>query len=75
MEVYKVIFDNNVAVAARKIDCSLRKSVKVVHKDSKRQVQWLPVFAESEQESIMIANKVVNYYFSLQGHSGKPVSQ
>lgn len=67
MEVYKVIFDNNVAVAARKIDFSLRKSVKVVHKDSKRLVQWLPVFAESEQESIMIANKVVNYYFSLQG--------
>ena len=67
MEVYKVIFDNNVAVAARKIDFSLRKSVKVLHKDSKRLVQWLPVFAESEQESIMIANKEVNYYFSLQG--------
>jgi len=58
MDVYKVIFEHNVAIAARKVDFRLRKSVKVKDKE----IKWLPVFAESEQESIQIANRLVNFY-------------
>ena len=66
MEVYKVIFQDNVAVEAHAVDFSLRKSVKVENTDNKRSIKWLPVFADSEQESIIIANRLVSFYLSLQ---------
>ena len=63
MIAFKVHFANNKAAKAEQLKTSQIESVKVARADGRTIVEWLTIYADTEQESMTIANKVVKDYF------------
>jgi hypothetical protein len=59
MRMYRVLFEHNQAVAANQIDFSNSVSIKIEHPDGYNSVKWVIVYADDEEESMRVANKIV----------------
>jgi len=56
---YKVFFENNKAAATVKLNHSNHECVRIEYPDGISMIQWLVVYANSERDSIVVANTIV----------------
>ncbi len=63
MNFYKVIFDNNKAATSERLMSQQTEGVKIETVEGIHIVKWITIFADDEQESIMVANRVIDDYF------------
>jgi hypothetical protein len=59
VNLYKVIFDNNKPVLTNQVDLSYWNNTDLLKEDGS--INWLPVLALNEQDSIEIAAKIIAY--------------
>ena len=59
METYRVIFNNNRPVFAIPIDKREQASLGVIARNGKKQIGWLAVDAFNAQDSISVANEMM----------------
>ena len=65
MNEYKVIFENNIPVFARRMDVVENKDlIKLSREGDKRFMNWLVVYGDSEADAIDIAQKVIKAIWS-----------
>ena len=57
MNLYKVIFNNNKPISTYKVDMSYWNNIDLLKEDGS--INWLPILAFNEQDSIDIAAKVI----------------
>ena len=65
MKVFKVLFNNNEAVAAFFYSTTYKGGSEVARHQGKPVIRSLDVIAGDEAESIIIANEIVNQYFRI----------
>ena len=59
METYRVVFDNNRPVYARPISQNEKSKIGEISKGKKKQVEWLAVEGYDEEDSINLANEIM----------------
>ena len=65
MNEYKVIFENNIPVFARRLDVAENKDlIKLSTEGDKRFMNWLVVYGDNEADAIEIAKKVLTAIWS-----------
>ena len=65
MNLYKVYFDNDGAVSGEQLPFPHPGSVKIESVDGRQILKWITIHADSEVESMQIADSVVNNFFQF----------
>ncbi len=64
MVEYKVVFDNNKAVAATKFQKLVPDDAVRLHREGdKRLLDWLVVYGDDEQDAMQLADNIVTNYW------------
>jgi len=56
---YKVVFENNKAIASRQVDPLSCDCVRIEYPNGQSTIMWLVVYAYNEQDSINVANVII----------------
>ena len=68
MEGYKVIFENNRAISAHKLDyinTDKDELIKLTRKGEHRFMEWLIIYGYDENDAIEMANDIIQEYWGL----------
>ena len=63
MKPFKINFENNKAVSAHPLDKLHFKGIRIECNEGKREIKWMTVLANNEQESLESADKIIEGIF------------